>query len=91
MSELFLRRKMKKEIPAWPYQAILMIPGSIVLVIHSQKQNEDQQERLSSLLVQGFIKFGVRTDDKSALVAIADYENQKEEERRKAQQDPRIR
>lgn len=70
---------------SWPYQAILMIPGGMGLVVQTQTPHAEHGKRLSSLLTEGFMRFGVRRDDDSALAAIITHEEEEEERRRRVQ------
>jgi hypothetical protein len=79
-----MERKISQDKPSWPYQAILMIPGGLGLVIETWKVDKEQQEKLSTLLVQAFMKFSVRGEDAGAIAAIATYEEEKQRQQQAA-------
>jgi len=73
--------------PSWPYQAIMIIPGGMGLVVQTQNPKDvEHATQLQNLLVQGFMKYGVRRDDDGAMAAIIAHE---ERRRREAEQDKR--
>lgn len=76
-------RWISNDKPNWPYQATLIFAGGLGLIIQTKKVDKAQQERLSSLLVQAFMKFNVHVEDAGAITAIVAYE----EERKRRQQD----
>lgn len=84
-------RPLNNNRPSWPYQAIMMIPGGIGLVIQTQNPNAEQAKQLQTLLVEGFMKYGVRRDDDGAMAAIIAHEEEEERRRREAEDDRRKR
>lgn len=80
-------RPLRADKPSWPYQAILMIPGGIGLVVQTQQPNFQHCQQLSSLLNEAIVRFGVTRDDTGSLAAVMAYEE--EARRRREQEDAR--
>jgi hypothetical protein len=74
---------------SWPYQAILMIPGGIALMLQTKTNDAQHANQLSSVLAQAFIQFGTRHDDDGALTAIITHEEEEERRRQAAYDDDR--
>jgi len=70
-------RPLRSDKPSWPYQAILMLSGGLVLITQTQKPNEEQAKQMSSLLNEAAIRFGANRDDTGSLAAIISYEVEK--------------
>lgn len=101
VSERFLR----SDKPSWPYQAILMIPGGIGLVVQTDHPEEERGRppdvergrRLSSLVNEAIVRFGGSREDTGSIAAILAHEEaeerrrqeQEEESRRRAQEEDR--
>lgn len=81
-------RPLRSDRPSWPYQAILMIPGGIGLVVQTQQPNAEHGKQLSSLLNEAIIRFGVNREDTGSMAAIIAHEAE-EERRRREQEDDR--
>jgi hypothetical protein len=77
-------RPLSQNKPSWPYQAQLMLPGGLGLVIQTSTNNPQHAKQLSTLLQQGFCMFGSRQDD-GALAALVSYEE--EQQRRQTAND----
>lgn len=77
-------RPLRSDKPSWPYQAIMMIPGGIGLVLQTRQPNAEHAKQLSSLLTEAFLRFGVRRDDESATTAIITHEEEEERRRQDA-------
>jgi hypothetical protein len=74
--------------PIRAYQAMLMIPGGIGIVVQTRSPHAEHGKRLSLLLTKAFMRFGVQRDDNGALAVIITHEEeekarQEEEERRR--------
>jgi len=79
-----VERPLNKYRGGWPYQAILLIPGGIGLIVQTKTNSTEAAKQLSSLLVRAFMLFGTRRDDDGALAAILTHEEEEEERRRQA-------
>jgi hypothetical protein len=67
-----------------------MIPGGICLVVQTQTNDAEHAKQLSSLLVQGFMRFSTRRDfDDGTLAAIIAHEEELERQRQAAADDDR--
>ncbi len=82
-------RPLRSDKPNWPYQAILMIPGGIGLVVQTQQPNAEHGKQLSSLLNEAIVRFGVNRDDTGAMVALIAHEEAEERRRREQEEDRR--
>ena len=83
-------RPLRSDKPNWPYQAILMIPGGLGLVVQTQQPNAEHGQQLSSLLNEAIVRLGSTRDDTGSLSAIITHEEE-EERRRREQEDNRRR
>jgi hypothetical protein len=54
----------------WAYQAILSIPGGMGIVVATKSPSAEAGSQLSSLLVQGFLRFGIRNHEDGAQAVI---------------------
>ncbi len=64
-----VERPLTNEKPGWPYQAILSTAGGRIVIVETRKPNPEHAKKLSSLLVEGLMRFGVRKDDDSSIAA----------------------
>ena len=70
-------RHINKNKPNWPYQATMIFPGGLGLIIQTKTVDKTQQDKLSSLLVHAYMKFGVRGADTGEIAAIIANEERK--------------
>jgi len=71
-------RPLRSDKPTWSYQAIMMLPGGLVLVVQTQQPNPEHEKRLSSLLNEAIIRLGVMRDDTGSIASIISFEEEKE-------------
>lgn len=84
-------RPLRPDKPSWPYQAILMIPGGIGLVVQTSRPNAEHGRQLSALLVEGLVRLSTRRDDDAALAAIIAHEEEERRRREQAEEEQRRR
>jgi hypothetical protein len=70
-------RPLRSDHPSWSYQAIMMLPGGLVLVVQTQQPNAEHAKQLSSLLNEAIMRFGVFRDDTGSIASIISYEEEK--------------
>jgi hypothetical protein len=61
--------------PQWPYQAMLVIPGGVVIMVQTQQRDEAQTKLLSSLLNEAILSLGTARDDTGSSAAIIAHED----------------
>jgi hypothetical protein len=81
----FSERRLRPDKRRWPYQAIVMLPGGMSLIVQTSRADAEHGNQLRVLLTQALIVLGKRDADDGALAAIVAYEEQKrrEEEQRR--------
>jgi len=80
-------RPLSIDKPNWPYQAIMMIPGGIGLVVQTRGPNVEHSEQLSSLLNEAIVRFGSRHEDTGSTAAAIGYEEEEEARKHRQQED----
>lgn len=73
----YSERFLSKDKPSWPYQAVMMLPSGMALIIETEKSDKEKQNQLSNLLKQAFLTHSTKKEDIGALAAIIDDENKK--------------
>ena len=73
----YSERFLSKQKPNWPYQAVLMIPSGMALLVETEKPDKDSQRELYSLLKKAFTIFGTKEEDTGAILSIIDDEEKK--------------
>jgi hypothetical protein len=72
----FSERPLNQVKPTWPYQAMINVPGGIVIAIQIEILNQQTVKVLSSFLNDAFMRLRINRDDESTSLII-------EEERRR--------
>ena len=70
-------RRITNYNPKWPYQAKLIFAGGLGLIVQTEKVDKAHQEKLSSLLVQAFMRFSVHGQETGEIAAITADEERK--------------
>ena len=83
----YSERFINKDKPTWPYQAILMLPSGMGLIVQTQKQDRELQKQLSSLLMEAFMRLGTSRESGGAMTAIIDYEEELQRSRSQSSTD----
>jgi hypothetical protein len=82
LSERFFCRWEDPRRKPWPYQAILVLPGGLNLVIQTYTRDEESGKRAAAFLSKALFTLGKRESDLAGLAAANDYQRRQEERNR---------
>ncbi len=74
-------RQLRADKSAWPYQAIVMVPGGMGLVVQTKTADANAAQQLSALLVQSLLRLASSRDDEGSIAALAAFEQEKKKDR----------